>query len=448
MKNKIQNILFLGVLLLAVSCNKKLAVTPKQSIDEKDALKTPSDVQVALVGAYADMGGTSVYGGRAFLNPDLLGDNNELNWTGTFQELTQIKNKTIPVDNAFIRDTWLGAYAAINDANNVLSALDVITVQTAKDRTEGEAKFIRGSMLFDLVRLYAKAYNDGNPANNDGVPIVTTPTRGITVADQRPRNKVSEVYTQAIQDLTDAEAKLPAANGFFANKYCAAAMLARVYLQKGDFANARDAANRVIAGGAYSLRPTYAGVFPNALAAPVANTTEDIFAMQVTLTQGTNSFFTFYSSSGRGDIQIKAAHLALYEVGDARKTLFYTSGGSTFTGKHEARYGNVHIIRLAEMYLIRAEANLRLGTTTGATPEQDLTRIRARVGLAPIIGPTLNDILKERKLELMFEGFTLHDIKRLQGSVGLLAWNDPKLVYPIPQREINVNPNLTQNQGY
>jgi len=137
MKNKIQNILFLGVLLLAVSCNKKLAVTPKQSIDEKDALKTPSDVQVALVGAYADMGGTSVYGGRAFLNPDLLGDNNELNWTGTFQELTQIKNKTIPVDNAFIRDTWLGAYAAINDANNVLSALDVITVQTAKDRIEG-----------------------------------------------------------------------------------------------------------------------------------------------------------------------------------------------------------------------------------------------------------------------------------------------------------------------
>jgi hypothetical protein len=448
MKNKIQNILFLGVLLLAISCNKKLDVTPKQSIDEKDALKTPSDVQVALVGAYADMGGGDVYGGRSFLNPDLLGDNNELNWTGTFAGMTQIKNKSIPVDNTFVRDTWLVSYAAINDVNNVLSALDVITVQATKDRTEGEAKFIRGSMLFDLVRLFAKAYNDGNPATNDGVPIVTTPTRGITAADQRPRNKVSEVYTQVIQDLMDAEAKLPAVNGFFANKWAAAAMLARVYLQKGDFANARDAANRVIAGNAYSLRPTYAGAFPNALAGPVANTSEDVFAMQVTLSQGTNSFYTFYSSSGRGDIQIKAAHLALYEAGDARRALFYISGGSTFTGKHEARYGNVHVIRLAEMYLIRAETNLRLGTVVGATPDQDLNRIRQRVGLAPKVGATLTDILSERKLELMFEGFTLHDIKRLQGSVGLLAWNDPKLVYPIPQRERNVNPNLTQNQGY
>src|SRR5258705_3181447 len=141
MKNKIQNILFLGVLLLAVSCNKKLDVTPKQSIDEKDALKTPSDVQVALVGAYADMGDADVYGGRAFLNPDLLGDNNELNWTGTFAGMTQIKNKAIPVDNLYVKDTWGDSYSAINDVNNVLSALDVITIQTAKDRTEGEAKF-------------------------------------------------------------------------------------------------------------------------------------------------------------------------------------------------------------------------------------------------------------------------------------------------------------------
>src|SRR5258705_8850778 len=117
MKNKIQNILFLGVVLFALSCNKKLDTTPKQSIDEKDALKTPSDVQVALVGAYADMGGADVYGGRAFLNPDLLGDNNELTWTGTFAGMTQIKNKAIPVDNGFVRDTWLVSYAAINDVN-------------------------------------------------------------------------------------------------------------------------------------------------------------------------------------------------------------------------------------------------------------------------------------------------------------------------------------------
>src|SRR6185436_14255226 len=132
MKNKIQNILFLGAILFALSCNKKLDTIPRQSIDEQDALKTASDVAVALIGAYADFGGGDVYGGRMFLNPDLLGDNNELSWTGTFAGMTQIKNKAIPVDNTFVRDTWLVAYAAINDVNNVLSALDIIPTQAVK----------------------------------------------------------------------------------------------------------------------------------------------------------------------------------------------------------------------------------------------------------------------------------------------------------------------------
>ena len=447
MKNKFLYIAVIGGLLVTAGCDKKLDTVPKQSIDELNALKTASDVQVALIGTYADFGGVDSYGGRIFLNQDLLGDNNELTWTGTFAGMTQIKNKAIPKDNTFVTSTWLVSYRAINDLNNVLSALDVLPTQAVKDRTEGEAKFIRGSLFFDLVRSFAKAYNDGTPASNPGVPIVTTPTRGITTTDQRPRNTVAEVYTQVIQDLTDAEAKLPPTNGFFATKNAAAAMLARVYLQKGDYPNARDAANRVIASALYSLRPTYAQVFPVSTT-QVFNHSEDIFAIQVTTAQGANGFYQFYSPSSRGDISIKAAHLALYEAGDARRNLFFVSGGSTFTGKYESRYGNVHILRLAEMYLIRAEANLRLGTSIGATPEQDLTRIRQRVGLPAIIGPALNDILKERKLELMFEGHTLHDIKRLQGTVGLLLWNDKTLIYPIPQRERNVNSNLTQNEGY
>ena len=61
---------------------------------------------------------------------------------------------------------------------------------------------------------------------------------------------------------------------------------------------------------------------------------------------------------------------------------------------------------------------------------------------------TLNKILLERRLELAFEGFALDDLKRLQGSVGNLLWNSPKLIFPIPKRELNVNPNLTQNEGY
>ena len=451
MQNKIFSIIFLAVLLISTSC-KKLDTTPTQSIDESAALNTSTDVQVALVGAYSDLGNTDFYGGLPFVAADLLGDFNEISWSGTFQGLTQINNKAIPADNGFVTRTWLSGYRAINDVNNVLGALAVVNANQ-KDRIEGEASFIRGAAYFDLVRLFAKAWNDGSPASNPGVPIILTPTRGITDADQKPRNTVAEVYAQVIIDLTNAEAKLPVTNGFFATKGSAAAMLARVYLQKGDYANAAAAANRVISSGRYSLRPSYADAFPVSPAGPaqISNTTEDVFAMQVNATQGVNSFNTHYSSSGRGDIDINDSHLNLYEPGDDRRDLFYLDGGSVYTGKFENIYGNVRLVRLAEMYLIRAEANFRLSPAPpvgGVTPLTDINRIRNRAGLASLLTVTLTQILKERKLELAFEGFTLHDVKRLQQSVGTIPWNSPKLIYPIPDREIRVNSKLTQNEGY
>ncbi len=442
--------LLLGVgILFTISCNKNLDTKPTQSIDQTVALNTSSDVLVALTGAYADLGAANFYGGYPFIASELLANSGELNWSGTFQQFTQINNKAIPVDNSFVANTWLTGYTAINDVNNVLSALAVVD-PTKVDRVEGEAKFIRATVLFDLVRLYAKSWNDGDPTVNEGVPIVLTPTLGITSDNQVKRAKVAEVYAQILKDLTDAEAKLPAKNGFYASKVTAAALLARVYLQKGDYPNAALAANRAITTGlanGFSLKAAYADAFPNNVS---ANTTEDIFAMQVTTSSGNNSFQTFFSANSRGDIQVNPAHTALYETGDARLGLFYTSGGSKFTGKFDYLYGNVHIIRLAEMYLIRAEANFRAGTNTGDSPLNDVNVIRARVKLAPltILQLTLAAILKERKLELAFEGAAIHDIKRTQGNVAALPWNSPKLIYPIPARELRANPNLTQNAGY
>jgi hypothetical protein len=355
----------------------------------------------------------------------------------------------MPVDNLFATNSWLAAYTAINDANNVLSALDVVA-PAQKDRTEGEARFIRALVYFDLVRLYAKAWNDGNPATNLGVPLILTPTRGVTNADRKPRNTVAEIYTQVINDLTIAEAKLPVSNSFYANKFSAAGLLARVYLQKGDYPNATQAADRVIGSTRFSLTASFGGAFPfpGSTATAVSNTSEAVFAIQVNATQGVNSFHTFFSPISRGDIDVKPAHLALYSAGDARGNFFVNSGGAFFTQKFQNRFGNVTIIRLAEMYLIRAEGNFRGSTNVGATPLADVNRIRNRAGLANLGAVTLNDILNERKLELAFEGFNLHDNKRLQRNMGPLAWNSPKLVFPIPQREIIVNPNLVQNEGY
>jgi hypothetical protein len=99
--------------------------------------------------------------------------------------------------------------------------------------------------------------------------------------------------------------------------------------------------------------------------------------------------------------------------------------------------------------LIRAEANFRLGTSTGATPVEDINVIRARAGLTALTSVTLDQILKERRLELAFEGgFFLHDAKRLKQNVGALPYTSPRLVFPIPLLEINANKNLKQNDGY
>ena len=455
MKSKIFSIIFLSVIFIFGSCSKELDTTPFNNIDQTNALKTSSDVEGLLVGAYADLGAADLYGGGAFVTADLLGDYNEIFWSGTFPYMTQIKNKAISVDNGNVQNTWTNAYKVINDVNNVLSSLSVVSA-AKQSRVEGEAKFIRGSVYFDLVRLFGKAWNDGTPSTNDGVPLKLTPTVELNgAADQIPRDKVAAVYDQVIKDLTEAETKLPASNGFFATKYSAAAMLARVYLQNGEYAKARDAANRVIASGNFKLTQANAdGIIEEFLytrAKAVDNTSEDIFAMQVTTTAGNNTFQTFYSELGRGDISINGPHYDLYEPNDLRLNLINADG---YSAKFDNVYGNVHIIRLAEMYLIRAETNKRLSTSVGVAPLVDINIIRNRAGLDLLSAVTLADILKERKIELSFEGFELHDIKRLGVSTGFftggggLPYNSPKLIFPIPKRERIVNPNLTQNEGY
>jgi starch-binding outer membrane protein, SusD/RagB family len=439
MKNILQKIFIYSIVLFVFGCNKKLDTTPTQSIDTGEALKTSDDVKVALVGSYKDFGDVSFFGGRVFLEGDLMAYGNEISWSGTYQQMTQINNISIPVDNSFISDIWLAGYKAINDVNNVLTALDVVA-PAEKGRVEGESKFIRGASNFELVKKFGKAWNDGDPNANSGIPLILTPTVSITGDSKVKRNTVAEVYAQVIKDLQDAEAKLPASNGFFATQATASAMLARVYLQMGDFANAASEADKAITTTEAQLASTYAEAFG-------VTSAEDIFAIQVTSSSGTQGFNEFYSESQRGDIQITDEHLGLYDPNDDRLNLF---NSDDYTLKFEELYGNVHTIRLAEMYLIRAEANFRKGTAVGDAPVNDINIIRNRVNLPPYTPAelTLDKILLERRLELAFEGFALDDLKRLEGSVGNIPWNSPKLVFPMPKREIVVNPNLTQNEGY
>jgi starch-binding outer membrane protein, SusD/RagB family len=453
MKNKLLFILIGFAGFAMYGCDKKLDTKPTSSVDVNDVFKTSDDVIGALKGCYADLGKGDFYGGQLFVGADLLGDSNQLNWTGTFEQFTQIHNKTIPVTNSFVTDTWLAGYKVINDVNNVLTHLDLV-VDAEKDRVEGEAKFIRGCAYFDLVRMYGKAWNDGDPNSNDGVPLVLTPTTLISDANKVKRNTVAEVYAQAISDLTDATQKCIERDNtyIFATDIAAYAMLARVYLQKQDYSNALQAENNAIKialNNGYHLTQTYAGAFPAANPPTyIANTTEDIFTIQVNATSGINDFNTYYSENQRGDIYIDEGFYDLYEPGDDRLNLY---NGDDYTLKFENYYGSVRLVRMAELYLTRAECNFRLGSSVGAKPVDDINTIRERALLEPYNSPgelTLDKILRERALELSFEGFTLHDEKRLEKNLINLTWNSPKLVYPIPQREIYANPNLTQNEGY
>lgn len=452
MKN-IKFIIFCIVALAIVSCDSILDTEPKQDISEELALTNSSNVEAVLVGAYNELGDNDVWGGRMMMLPDLLGvqsGNGDMTWSGTFEQPRQVFFKNIRVDNTFIAAAWSEAYEVINIANNVLSALDVVD-SGIKDRVEGEALFLRGSMYFELARQFGKAWNDGDPSTNLAVPLITEPTREIGENSQVPRNTVQEIYNQAISDLTTAKGLLPESNGVFANSYSAGAMLARLYLQQQNYDAARTEANEVIESGQFSLVEDYSGVFNNSN----NNTTEDIFAMQVTNQDGTNDLNTFYAADldgGRGDIEINQVHLDKYEAGDERLGLFYTdpTTGDNRTGKWQNQFGNVLVLRLAEMYLIRAEANFQEGTpyTGPNTPTDDVNVIRNRAGLADLGSVTLQDILDERFLELAFEGHFLHDTKRSEGSVGSTPWDADILVYPVPLREINANPSLQQNSGY
>lgn len=441
------------IALAFVSCDSILDTEPKQDISEGLALTNSSNVEAVLIGAYNEVGDDDVWGGNMMMLPDLLGvqsGNGDMTWSGTFEQPRQVFFKNIRVDNTFIASAWSEAYEVINIANNVLSALDVVD-SGIRDRVEGEALFLRGSMYFELARQFGKSWNDGDPSSNLAVPLITDPTREIGENSEVPRSTVQEVYNQAISDLTTAKGLLPESNGVFANSYSAAAMLARLYLQQQNYDGARTEANEVIESGQFSLVEDYSGVFNNSN----NNTTEDIFAMQVTNQDGANDLNTFYAADldgGRGDIEINQVHLDKYEAGDERLGLFYTdpTTGDTRTGKWQNQFGNVPVLRLAEMYLIRAEANLQAGTpyTGPNTPTDDVNVIRNRAELADLGSVTLQDILDERFLELAFEGHFLHDTKRSEGSVGSTSWDADILVYPVPLREINANPSLQQNSGY
>ncbi|HEY0898709.1 MAG TPA: RagB/SusD family nutrient uptake outer membrane protein [Sphingobacteriaceae bacterium] len=456
MKFKYINRTLLGLALcvFVASCDDALEIEPKQNISATTALSSTEDVQNALIGAYSALGRPSLYGTNMILVSDLLANTGYLDWTGTFNSYRDLGQKITTATNAEATRTWTNAYAGINIANTVIGALDKVTDPAAKTRIEGEALFIRAILHFDLVRLYALPYDATTQNTQLGVPLMLKAVTSTADVDkEKARNTVAEVYAQVEADLKAAIEKLPTDENGRANKFSAIGILSRVYLQEQKYAEARDAANRVITEGGYTLADDLETPFRT------DNSSEGIFEIQqdVQNNAGTSNdgLATFYASLqgiGRADARVNTAFANSHELTDKRRTeMIYTGSGAKpglFTQKWTDYYGNIPVVRLTEMYLTRAEANFRLGTTVGSAPLVDINTLRERAGLLPVAVLTVDQILAEREKELAFEGFRLHDYKRTKRSIGTLAYNSPKLLLPIPDREMNANKALVQNEGY
>ena len=451
------NILMLLFLLALGACNKKLDVPPQNTLTP-DQIGSADDIKAVLFGSYATLQNANNLGEKFNTFGELLVHNGDIDWAGTFETYTDLTQNSQVNTAPEVYRIWANAYHSINTANIVLNKLDVL-IGDEKTEIEGEAKFIRAINYYYLVNLYALPYSAGNTASNPGVPLILEPVTGyVPERDKLPRVSVEAVYTQIVADLEDAAAKMPdTAPDARATKYSALALLSRVYLSQLKYPEAATAANEVIESGEFDLTGEYAGAFNNA-----SNSSEDIFAIQQSSLSnaGTSNFgmTTFYSSDpeGRGEIQITNAHLAKYEAGDSRRAFFY-SGSSisgqngNMSGKWRQLYRAIPVLRLAEMYLTRAEANFRKGGAPIGpnTPLEDVNIIRNRADL-PDLGSiaSVDVIVKERYLELAFEGDRFFTVKRLKLTVNGHPFDYDKLILPIPQREIDLGNSLPQNTGY
>ncbi len=445
-----KNLAFLLTLLLTSACNDSLNIEPQQAISTNVALSDTLGVKTALIGTYDLLSNLPTFSGDVILNSELFADTENLFWTSFSLELNQILDKSIFTNNLPVQNLWIHSYQTINQANTILVAVEVLD-EADQQMVEAELRFLRGLVYFDLVNFFAQPWTFGDPETNLGVPIISTPAEETLKNPEVPRNTVAKVYQFLIDDLLFAVANLPKQNGEFANTYAASALLSRVYLMQEKFDLAAAEADRVITSGQYELLTDLEKVFNQS-----SNSEEDIFAIQITPQDGVNRVSHYYSGrleGGGGFIGITNTHMTKYETGDLRAKLFYfdQQSGTRRTGKwrfNSTNDGNVTTLRLAEMYLTRAEGRFRTGDEMGAL--QDINTIRNRAGLP---GLSLSDmdletILNERFLELVFEGHQFRDTKRNRKSFGDIAFDDPRMVYPIPQREMNVNGALVQNEGY
>jgi starch-binding outer membrane protein, SusD/RagB family len=452
--------------LITSGCNKKLDVEPQQNITP-DQIRTEGDVLAVLYGTYSLLQNVNGFGERYLLVPDLLAAQGHVKFVGTFRDHNDIFKKQQIATNGIAQGIWANAYSVINALNTVLSKTDLVNADD-RDAIIAEAKFLRGLVYFELVQFFGKPYSAGNTNTNLAVPLQLEPVFDyVESRDKKARSTVGQVYTQVIADLSAAATDLPeSTDGARPSKYAASAILSRVYMNQAKYDSAATAANTVIESNNFALTGYYGDAF-NVSGSPGE---EDIFSILQTsqsnagtANAGLTTLYLARTSTdpsipggGRGDVQVEASYLTNFEAFDDRRNFFYNGtsiagAAGIYTIKWAFFYRNITVVRLAEMYLTRAEANYRKGGAPIGpnTPLQDVNIVRGRSNASPLVTIASGTVfVDERFRELGFEGDRLNTLKRLQLNVDGRPYNDNLLVLPIPRRERDVNANLEQNAGY
>lgn len=479
----------IAVSLIGLSgCQNALEVNPTQSVEISQALTNVDDLNAFLTGTYSTL---TAQGGAAcnyILLPDLLAyQPGVVTFNGTFGAYGDLNQLGHITTNAEAQRVWGTSYNVINRANIVLANIAIAPAGTTRNRIQGEALALRAYAYFNLVRMFARQYDPATAATTPGVPLQLTAITDFPAASatRTPRASVQAVYTQIVNDLRQARQLLPLNQAVeLVDRRVAYGLLARVHLQRGD------AGDYALAGAyADSSISTAVGTGAGTLnAGPVTvfttnGTPEGIWEIgqDATNNAGTDvaTFVAAQIFGGRGDVSIDNVTALGFGGTDIRGLVNPVFNGAA-TGAHMFYEGvglvvdpittykyvpsnpkkNVVVMRVAEMRLIRAECSVRTGTNIGGIDAlTDVNAIRTRAGATALGAVTLADVFAERHRELFMEGQFLYDVLRrrvTEPSVTIRGGIDPfgtagnaqKLILPIPQRERDLNANLTQNPGY
>jgi starch-binding outer membrane protein, SusD/RagB family len=458
------NIFYLLVLVLLSGCGKSfLDQKPYTSVPIDEAIGTEAEMGAAMNGVYASMRGAAAWGRNLPVMADLMADNVYISPLNSGRYLIQNAYSTTQA-SAEPADTWTAIYATIKNANVVINA--DIPSSPVSDQLRGEALTIRALSYFDLVRWFGKPYTVD--PNAEGVPVILEFDQNAKLA----RSKVSEVYDRILADLTQAFTLMSGTkSSAVVTKYVARALQAKVYLYKGDYANARDAALDVINNGGYTMvsAANFAAYWRNP--APQGAKGETMFEISLDAANNnqTTSLAYMYEQIGYGDLLVSDSLYQLYSATDVRRELILAGTRSSLPVWILNKYSNtnstdkddVKILRISEVVLILAEAYYRLNDEDNARTTLNLLAQRrdpSFAGYTASGADLLEAIITERRKELLGEGDRLQDLQRLNrvinrgaeypAAASIIAADNPKRIQPIPQVERDANPNISQNGGY